>query len=72
MTAFAEASENSVDWLRLTPDDTRFQAVNIDSLRRYGLAVDWTLRLHRNRRAVFPDERHVIDARQHANEGGEA
>lgn len=48
VTAFAEASENSVDWLRLTPDDTRFQAVNIDSLRRYGLAVDWTLRLHRN------------------------
>jgi vitamin B12 transporter len=48
VTAFAEASKNSVDWLRLTPDDTRFQAVNIESLRRYGLAADWTLRLYRN------------------------
>ena len=48
VTAFAEAGENSVDWLRLAQDDTRFQAVNLEALWRYGLAVDWTLRLHRN------------------------
>lgn len=45
IVGFAESSDNSVDWLRLTPGDTRFQAVNLDTLDRYGVAGDATLRL---------------------------
>lgn len=47
LTCFAEQGRNSVDWLRLNRDDTTFQAVNIESLRRYGVA--WELAFNAGR-----------------------
>ena len=45
---FAEYAENSVDWLRLTSEETTFKAVNIDTLRRYGATGDVTLQAAHN------------------------